>query len=336
LRVRLICVKVKVLSITRGFAVLLHKNVFLILGLLLVAGSSARAMGISSVTHPSTFESFKNDAGSFVAYSRPGEVSSGVDVQSVDGALQMTNVHPGSFGVDTKTATFDALKFGDIFFDYKLPAGVKINFFFHINGKYYGVIFSGPEMRPGTMLLGKITDVIADNKWHRAHIPLRQWLQGADPMTPAFKVDEVVIGNWDNTHWLMAGIGGNASGANWQLDNWTLAATGPAQAEFALTEDDGKPLAAPQKYFWALDGGPASALVSANLSLGVRSGFHLLQISDSDHHVIAEYGFYAAAENPQIGRLTLQNNDITFPITSFAGVNSSKISLQVDDKTFDF
>jgi hypothetical protein len=233
-------------------------------------------------------------------------------------------------------AAFDALKFGDIFFDYKLPAGVKVNFFFHINGNYYGVIFSGPDMRPGTTLLGKISDIVADNKWHHAHIPLRQWLQGAEPMTSAFKVDEVVIGNWDNTHWLMAGIGGNAAGANWQLDNWTLAATGPAQAEFALTEDDGKPLASPQKYFWSLDGGPASALLSSTLSIGVRSGFHLLQISDSNKHVIKDYGFYAATENPQIGQPTLQNNDITFPITSFAGVNSSKVSLQVNDKAFDF
>ncbi len=312
------------------------KNSFLIFGLLLIVESASMAMGIASSTHPATYESFNNGTGTFAAYQRAGKESSGVDLQSVDGALQMTNVHPGSFGVDTKMSTFDALKFGDIFFDYKLPAGVKVNIFFQINGKYYGVIFSGPEMRPGTTLLGKIVDVTADNKWHHAHIPLRQWLQGVEPLTSAFKVDEVIIGNWDNTHWLMAGIGGNASCAKWPFDNWTLAATGPAQAEFALTEDDGKPLAAPQKYFWALDGGPASALISSSLSIGVRSGFHLLQISDSDHHVIKEYGFYAATDNPQIQQPTLQNNDITFPITSFAGVNSSKVSLQVDDKTFDF
>ncbi|MEO6907692.1 MAG: hypothetical protein ABI210_07360, partial [Abditibacteriaceae bacterium] len=313
------------------------KNGLLILGLLLIAESAALAIGISSATHLSTFESFNNGPGSFVAYQRPGEVSSGVDVQSANGALQMTNVHPGSFGVDTKTSTFDALKFGDIFFDYKLSSDVKVNFFFHINGNYYGVIFSGPnEMRPGTVLLGKVPDVIADNHWHKAHIPLRQWLQGVEPLTTAFSVDEVIIGNWDNTHWLMAGVGGNAAGASWQLDNWTLAAAGPGQAVFTLTEDDGKPLATPQNYFWSLDGGPASALLSSTLSIGVRSGFHLLQITDSKHLVVKEYGFYAAAENPQVGPPTLHNNDITFPITSFAGVNNSKISLQVDDTTYDF
>lgn len=298
--------------------------------------AGAMAMGINSASHPATFEAFNDDTGTFVAYQRAGQESSGVAVKSADGALSMTNMHAGSFGVDTKMSSFDALKFGDIFFDYKLPPGVKVNLFFHINGNYYGAIFSGPEMRPGTVLLGKIADVTADNKWHRAHIPLRQWLQGVEPVTSAFKVDEVLIGNWDNTHWLMAGIGGNAPGASWQLDNWTLAATGPAQAEFTLTEDDGKPLAMPQKYFWSLDGGPASRLLSPVLSLGVRSGFHLLQISDDKHQVIKEYGFYAAAENPQIGQPTLHNNDITFPVTSFAGVNSAKVSLQVDDKTFNF
>jgi hypothetical protein len=309
----------------------------LMISVLLSSVAAARAMGISSATHPATYESFNHDTGTFVTYQRPGGVSSDVDVKSVDGALQMTNVHAGSFGVDTKMSTFDALKFGDVFFDYKLPAGVKVNFFFHINGNYYGAIFSGPnEVRPGTVLLGKIADVTADNKWHRAHIPLRQWLQGAEPLTSDFKVDEVIIGNWDNTHWLMAGIGGNAPGAAWQLDNWTLAASGPEQAEFALTEDDGKPLAAPQKYFWSLDGGPASALTSATLSLGVRSGFHLLQISDTDHRIIKEYGFYAAADNPQIAPPVLHNNEITFPITSFAGVNSSKIALQIDGKNYDF
>ena len=249
----------------------------------------------------------------------------------------MTNVHPGSFGVDTQMPTFDALKFGDLFFDYKLPTGVKVNILFRINGNHYGVIFSGPdEMLPGTALLGKIAGVTADNKWHRAHIPLRQWLQGVEPTTAAFTVDEVIIGNWDNTRWLMAGIGGNAAGATWQLDNWTLAATGPAQADFTLTEDDGTPLASPQKYFWALDDGHASALKSPTLSISVRSGFHLLEILNTQHRVIKKYGFYAAAENPQIARPVFHNNDITFPITSFAGVNSSKISLQVDDEVFVF
>lgn len=308
-----------------------------LLGLLLGLGHAVWAVGISSTTHASVYESFDHDTGTFVQYQQPGGDASGVDLQTVDGALQMTNTHAGSFGVDAKVSPFDALKEGDLFFDYKLTPDVKVNLFFHINSNYYGVIFSGPdEVRPGTVRLGKIADVVADGHWHRAHVPLRQWLQGVEPLTSAFKVDGVIIGNWDNSEWLMAGIGGNPTGAKWWMDNWTLAATGADQAHFSLTGDDGKPLAEPQKYFWSLDDGPASALNASELDLVVKSGFHLLKISDAGNQTVGEEGFYASTEAPQTGPATLHNNDFIFPITASAGVDSSKISLQVDGNTYDF
>ena len=52
--------------------------------------------------------------------------------------------------------------------------------------------------------------------WKRAHILLRAWLRAQLPDAKSVVVDEILVGNWDNSGYLMAGIGGNGPGANWQ------------------------------------------------------------------------------------------------------------------------
>jgi len=306
-------------------------------GILCGMAAAASAATVTSTTHPAYYQSFDTDAGVFAPYQQPGRAPSGVQLEISHGALQMTNTHAGSFGVSIKTPAFDALQYGDLFFDYKLTPDVKVNFFFHIDGHFYGVIFSGPDaMQPGTVLLGKIPDVHADGKWHRAHIPLRQWLLREKPLASALKVDEMVIGNWSNDGWLMAGIGGNGPGAQWSMDNFTIAATGPAQAQFAITGDDKKPLDLSQKYFWRLDNGPTSPLTAATLELSVKQGFHLLQINDSAQQVVASYGFYAASEPPRIGDLQWHNNQIIASVAAPAGVNGTDVAMEVNGQKIDF
>ncbi len=171
-------------------------------------------------------------------YAAPGGVSSGAVVSLENGALDISNRAPGSFGVQLNIAPLDVDAITDLTFDFKASPDARVNWFFRANGNYYGVHFTGPTgVRPGAFSLGAAE--ISDGKagWKRAHIPLRGWLRAVLPDAKTIVVDEILIGNWDNEGYLVAGIGGNGPGASWQMDDLRLekraetARFGPARWE---------------------------------------------------------------------------------------------------------
>jgi hypothetical protein len=303
---------------------------------------SARAVSISSSTHPTLVtRDFSRDAG-FVPYQRAGGVESGARFEIENGALKITNEYAGSFGVDTKTPAFDAEKYGHLFFDYRIPPAasqsqtVKVNLFARVKDRYHGVRFTGPgEVRPGSVYLGELNDVVADGKWHRAILPLRDWLRELYPREAQLQVEEIVIGNWDNSNYLMAGIGGNGAGATWEIDNFVLTGTGPAAAKFEIANDDGKPLAAPGEYSWALDDDEAKPLPGTTLSISTDAGYHLLHIFDKAKNQVGEYGFFTATGTPVIGTPTLQNDVLKIPIQTTAGLNLKSLKLTVGARSLE-
>ncbi len=172
------------------------------------------------------------------SYAAPGGVASGAVVSLRDGALDISNRAPGSFGVQLNITPLGVDQITDLTFDFKASPDTKINWFFRANGSYYGAHFTGPTgVRPGAVALGNIEISAGKNNWKRAHIPLRAWLRSALPAAQTVVVDEILIGNWDNQNYLMAGIGGNGAGANWQMDDLKLekraenAQFGPARWE---------------------------------------------------------------------------------------------------------
>ena len=179
-----------------------------------------------------------DDAKIIAPYAAPGGVTSGAVVTLRDGALDITNRAPGSFGVQLNLTPLDVDQITDLTFDFKASPDARVNWFFRAGGNYYGVHFTGPRgVRPGAIALGDAQ--ISDGKdgWKRAHIPLRSWLRSAMPEAKSVVIDEILIGNWDNEGYLVAGIGGNGPGANWQIDDLTLekraetAQFGPARWE---------------------------------------------------------------------------------------------------------
>ena len=163
------------------------------------------------------------DAKIVTAYATPGGVSSGAQVSLENGALNIVNRAPGSFGVQFNLALLDVDQITDLTFDFKASPDAKINWFFRANGNYYAVHFLGPtRVRPGAIALGDVQ--ISDGKpgWRRAHIPLRAWLRSVLPGAKTITIDEILVGNWDNENYLLAGIGGNGPGANWQIDDLKL------------------------------------------------------------------------------------------------------------------
>ncbi|MBV9865266.1 MAG: hypothetical protein JO316_07955 [Abitibacteriaceae bacterium] len=297
----------------------------------------ARAVTISSSTSPNNiFYDFSSPTVPFAAYEPTGGVSSGVSFAVENGALKIVNVHAGSFGIDTKLKPFDAMQLGHLYFDYRLSPDVKVNIFFKINGVYHGALFSGPQrVRPGSIALGKIENVVADDKWHRAHIPLRDWLRKVYPTNDSFPVEEVLIGNWDNTNYLMAGIGGNGAGATWWMDNFALTGVGPGEAKFQLSDKPGTPLTQANNYSWSLDGGEATAITGSDLTVPAPDGFHILKVLDKAGKPAASYGFYAAATPPHLGPLDLKGNTLEVPIASSAGIDNKTLRLTIAGRTFD-
>ena len=179
-----------------------------------------------------------DDAKIATTYAAPGGVTSGAIVSLQNGALDVSNRAPGSFSVQLNITPLDVDQITDLTFDFKASPDARVNWFFRAGGNYYGVHFTGPTgVRPGATSLGNAE--ISDGKagWKRAHIPLRGWLRAQLPDAKTIAVDEILIGNWDNEGYLVAGIGGNGPGANWQIDDLKLekraetAQFGPARWE---------------------------------------------------------------------------------------------------------
>ena len=164
-----------------------------------------------------------DDAKTAQPYAAPGGVTSGAVVSLRDGALDISNRAPGSFGIQLNIAPLDVDQITDLSFDFKASPDARVNWFFRANGNYYGVHFTGPTgVRPGAIELGDAQISAGKDGWKRAHIPLRGWLRAVLPDAKTVVVDEILIGNWDNEGYLMAGIGGNGPGANWQMDDLRL------------------------------------------------------------------------------------------------------------------
>ncbi len=300
-----------------------------------LAPHAAWAVTIVSPSHPhAIYYSFNDGKAPFEPFTVPGGVPSGARFAVEGGALKLTNAFAGSFSVDTKIKPFNADDFSHVYFDYKLNPDVKVNFFVRVNEKFHGVTFSGPDsVRPGAIRIGKIADVRADGQWHRAHIPLRDWLRKVDPIAPALNVDMMLIGNWDNTGWLMAGIGGNGPGATWWVDNFSIVGAGPGEAKLELRDDKGEALPTPPTAKWLLDGNAAGD--GPQVTLSAADGFHMVEARDAAGKTLANYPLFTAPSAPKIGAARLTGNTLRVPISAPGGLKLSDVKLTVDGRDFD-
>lgn len=281
------------------------------------APTTAPALSITSSTHAdSLVRDFGDGKTGFAPYAAPGGVPSGATLSLVNGALKIVNAHPGSFGMTANMAPFDALKYGTLAFDYKIGPGVKVNIFLRVKGKYHGIIFCGPDrVRPGSIKLGAIADVKTDDQWHRAVVPVRAWLQKLYPQDESLMVDEIIMGNWDNTGYLVAGFGGNPSGATYWLDNWSFvgARSTEKSAKFQVNAEGTAPLS------YALDFDAPKLLSGKTLEVSPSDGFHVLTVSRGGKAKgSASYPFWMSGTAPSAQPPRLVNNMIEVPVSGSA------------------
>lgn len=296
--------------------------------------NGVRAATVASSSHPNAiYHGFNSGSVPFETFAVKDGVPSGARFALDSGTLKLTNAFAGSFSVNTKIEPFSADKYSHLFFDYKLQPDVKVNLFFLVNDVFHGVTFSGPNtVRPGSHLLGKIEGVKADGQWHRAHVPLRDWLRRYDPLADELNVTMVVIGNWDNSGWLMAGMGGNGPGATWWMDNFALVGTGAGEVKAELKGDDGKPVPNAAGAQWMLDNKKAGQGASVTATAG--DGFHLLEAHDANGKLLAAYPLYAAPGAPKIGAPRIDGDLIRIPINVPAGLKTKDVKLKVGEREF--
>lgn len=109
-------------------------------------------------------------------------------------------------------APFDAAQFPVLTFAYRNDNRLRLDFRLVWEGKNYLVRFTD---RDGTQTkLGEIEN-IPDENWHRAQIPLLEWMKKARPDATDFKIDSFGVSD-DN--WM-----GNARGVKWSLDDFRAA-----------------------------------------------------------------------------------------------------------------
>ncbi|MBI2244275.1 MAG: D-alanyl-D-alanine carboxypeptidase, partial [Nocardioides sp.] len=106
-------------------------------------------------------------------------------------------------------------------FDYKLPAETKIDLYLTANGKQYSIPLTGnTEDTPLIPVLLNAGGLTADGQWHTARLPLGAALRQTFAKT-AVALTDLRFGN-KHQGYLLAGFGGNPTGAWYALDNFAI------------------------------------------------------------------------------------------------------------------
>ncbi len=225
-------------------------------------------------------------------FAAPGGVATSVAIELKAGALRFTNRAGGSFGLKLNVAPFDATRFPTLDLNFTRSPDTKINFFFKVNGSYYGVVFSGPpRVRAGSFLLGTVPNVGTKG---RVILPLRDWLRRFQPKAEKLQVEEVLVGNWDNEGYLLAGIGGNGPGATWSLSRFALVPAKTTAPQWETARFEGNRL------IWPLESGTfdsSSAVLSIDSAkFGFESPFLRFETTLEPQNTLAQRVVFEAGD----------------------------------------
>jgi len=124
----------------------------------------------------------------------------------------------GPFAVALRPRVFSALDYPKLTFDIKLTPQAKVDLYFTCQKTQYRLPLSGPQ---GAAFQG-ITlpapeGVKADGQWHRVTVDLLAALRERHSGDRLLMVWEPVLANYANEGYLMAGFGGNGTGATYWL-----------------------------------------------------------------------------------------------------------------------
>ncbi len=140
--------------------------------------------------------------------------------------LAVTNpVAGGDFALRAPVTDAPVGDRGLLSFDYSIPEGVALDAYAVIAGERYRLRLTGPETAPpGIEDIGIVTDARADGRWHRATVDMGGLLRPFFGAEASIVLDELQFAAHAVPEYARAGIGANAAGAVWRLDNVLLGA----------------------------------------------------------------------------------------------------------------
>lgn len=142
-------------------------------------------------------------------------------------SLRISNIEAGGdFGakVALNGQSIDPLRIATLSFDYRIPPDVKVNLYFTMGSVQAFLHMTGPSESDATRYRLGDLDIQADGKWHHASFPLSAAVLSWRKDSPGV-ISGITFGN-DHAGYLQAGIGGNPTGASYNLDNFRMIGVG--------------------------------------------------------------------------------------------------------------
>lgn len=172
---------------------------------------------------------FEADCGEWqVLESAPGALLE-LDADTAAGgrqSLRVTNQQEGGpFAVYAVTTPFRISEWPVLSFDYRLAPEAKLNIYFLVNGQWHALKLTAEQFPWDRVpVIGEVPKVQADGQWHHAEFNLLNPLRQLHPQLSAFVARQVVLSPpWES--YVRCGIGGNARGTQYWIDNFSIAPT---------------------------------------------------------------------------------------------------------------
>jgi hypothetical protein len=137
---------------------------------------------------------------------------------------------PGRKPKNGGPATVNLLHCPHLSFDYCIPKGVRINLYFDVKpvdnqaGRTYFIALTGPtKFTQSIKRLGSFPDAQADGRWRTARFDVAGALRRLYPKADAVLAHSFRFALEERGTYSAAGLGGNALGAAYHIDNFTVA-----------------------------------------------------------------------------------------------------------------
>lgn len=155
--------------------------------------------------------------------------------------LKLTNpTLPSNFSSSIISEPFDVKDYPFIKFDYKIPKDLKMNFQVKAGNKWYDIVFTDDEKTYWDVnmeKIGKIENIITDDKWHTAYFNLYDMLKDK---TNDFIIQEFTMADWDVIGFMKLELGKNRKGTTYYIDNFIIAPSSHSLAAKAKNVFDEK------------------------------------------------------------------------------------------------
>ncbi|MGA1867764.1 MAG: OmpL47-type beta-barrel domain-containing protein [bacterium] len=158
------------------------------------------------------------------------------DPSSGGSCLKIVNESKGGdMGVTIRESAYQVREYPVVSFNYKIPENVRINLIVTIGGVWYELRMSDEAKHVENfeqVLYTTIGDlrVINDGQWHEVEFNLYTLLKNCMPDQFDFRVDEMIMAEWDVVGWSTIAMGNhNGEGAAYYIDNFIISSGGSAQ-----------------------------------------------------------------------------------------------------------